>query len=228
MPDGGTLHIEDIQDQVELALMRAGEQKVARAMCSIAKSMPGPEPNPARHHQASPHAERHRARWQYPPAGPRPGRDPGVRRLREPAHVEPGKIVEDSLKNLYDGVTVDGVSQALMMTARTLVEKDPNYTYVTARLLQDNLRREALSFLGIADEATYQEMADYYKPAFQATSPAASNSNSSIRDWRNSTSNASATPSIIPAMPSSPTWVCRPSTTATSSTATRYATSCPR
>ena len=31
MPDGGTLHIEDIQDQVELALMRNGEQKVARA-----------------------------------------------------------------------------------------------------------------------------------------------------------------------------------------------------
>src|SRR5688500_18475018 len=28
---GGTLHIEDVQDQVELSLMRAGEQKVARA-----------------------------------------------------------------------------------------------------------------------------------------------------------------------------------------------------
>jgi hypothetical protein len=30
MPSGGTIHIEEIQDQVELALMRAGEQKVAR------------------------------------------------------------------------------------------------------------------------------------------------------------------------------------------------------
>ncbi|MCM2330064.1 MAG: ATP cone domain-containing protein, partial [Pseudomonas sagittaria] len=30
MPSGGTIHIEEIQDQVELSLMRAGEQKVAR------------------------------------------------------------------------------------------------------------------------------------------------------------------------------------------------------
>jgi ribonucleotide reductase alpha subunit len=31
LPSGGTIHIEEIQDQVELALMRTGEQKVARA-----------------------------------------------------------------------------------------------------------------------------------------------------------------------------------------------------
>ena len=30
-PTGGTIHIEEIQDQVELALMRQGEQKVARS-----------------------------------------------------------------------------------------------------------------------------------------------------------------------------------------------------
>src|SRR5690606_20950560 len=30
MPSGGTIHIEEIQDQVELTLMRSGEQKVAR------------------------------------------------------------------------------------------------------------------------------------------------------------------------------------------------------
>ena len=30
-PDGGVIHIEDIQDQVELAIMRAGYQDVARA-----------------------------------------------------------------------------------------------------------------------------------------------------------------------------------------------------
>ena len=31
MPSGGTIHIEEIQDQVELALMRTEELKVARA-----------------------------------------------------------------------------------------------------------------------------------------------------------------------------------------------------
>ena len=31
-PHGGTFHIEDIQDQVELALMRSGEHEVARRL----------------------------------------------------------------------------------------------------------------------------------------------------------------------------------------------------
>ncbi|MBD3896685.1 ribonucleoside-diphosphate reductase subunit alpha [Halomonas sp. ML-15] len=169
MPDGGTLHIEDIQDQVELALMRAGEQKVARAYVlyreehARARAAAGDDiekPHPTLNVTAL--------------DGSRRPLDLGrVETLvfdacEGLANVDPNKIVEDSLKNLYDGVTVDGVSQALMMTARTLVEKDPNYTYVTARLLQDNLRREALSFLGVAEEATYQEMAELYKPAFKA------------------------------------------------------------
>ncbi|MBB3139535.1 ribonucleoside-diphosphate reductase subunit alpha [Halomonas organivorans] len=169
MPDGGTVHIEDIQDQVELALMRAGEQKVARAYVLYRE-----EHARARAESGADIEKPHPTLNVTAPDGSTRPLDLGrVETLAFDAcenlsNVDPGKIVEDSLKNLYDGVTVDGVSQALMMTARTLVEKDPNYTYVTARLLQDNLRREALSFLGIADEATYQEMAELYKPAFQA------------------------------------------------------------
>ncbi|MBB3232403.1 ribonucleoside-diphosphate reductase subunit alpha [Halomonas stenophila] len=169
MPDGGTVHIEDIQDQVELALMRAGEQKVARAYVLYRE-----EHARARAEAGGDIEKPHPTLNVTAVDGSTRPLDLGrVETLvfdacEGLANVEPGKIVDDSLKNLYDGVTVDGVSQALMMTARTLVEKDPNYTYVTARLLQDNLRREALSFLGIADEATYQEMADYYKLAFQA------------------------------------------------------------
>ncbi|GAA0639242.1 ribonucleoside-diphosphate reductase subunit alpha [Halomonas beimenensis] len=169
MPDGGTVHIEDIQDQVELALMRAGEQKVARAYVLYRE-----EHARARAEAGGDIAKPHPTLNVTAPDGSTRPLDLGrVETLVHDAceglaNVEPNRIVEDSLKNLYDGVSVDGVSQALMMTARTLVEKDPNYTYVTARLLQDNLRREALSFLGIADEATYQEMADYYKPAFLA------------------------------------------------------------
>ncbi|RDB42299.1 ribonucleoside-diphosphate reductase subunit alpha [Halomonas sp. DQ26W] len=169
MPDGGTVHIEDIQDQVELALMRAGEQKVARAYVlyreahARARAAAGDDiekPHPTLNVTAL--------------DGSRRPLDLGrIETLvfdacAELANVDPNHIVEEALKNLYDGVTVDGVSQALMMTARTLVEKDPNYTYVTARLLQDNLRREALSFLGVAEEATFGEMAELYKPAFHA------------------------------------------------------------
>ncbi|MGR2740414.1 ribonucleoside-diphosphate reductase subunit alpha [Billgrantia sp. Q4P2] len=169
MPDGGTVHIEDIQDQVELALMRAGEQKVARAYVlyreehARARAAAGAEiekPHPTLNVSLA--------------DGSRRPLDLGrIETLvfdacAELENVDPNRIVEESLKNLYDGVSVDGVSQALMMTARTLVEKEPNYTYVTARLLQDSLRREALTFLGIAEEATFGEMAELYKPAFHA------------------------------------------------------------
>ncbi|SHF82520.1 ribonucleoside-diphosphate reductase alpha chain [Modicisalibacter ilicicola DSM 19980] len=169
MPDGGTLHIEDIQDQVELALMRAGEQKVARAYVLYRE-----EHARARQAAGGDIAKPHPTLNVTLADGSTRPLDLGrIEVLVQDAceglaNVDAKKIVDDSLKNLYDGVSQDGVATALMMTARTLVEKDPNYTYVTARLLQDNLRREALSFLEIAEEATYQDMAELYKPAFQA------------------------------------------------------------
>ncbi|QFU03037.1 Ribonucleoside-diphosphate reductase 1 subunit alpha [Halomonas sp. THAF5a] len=169
MPDGGTLHIEDIQDQVELALMRGGEQKVARAYVlyreehARARAAAGDaiqKPHPS-------------LNVTLPDGSTRPLDLGRIETLVYEAcsdlpNTEPQKIVDDSVRNLYDGVSADGVSQALTMTARTLVEKDPSYTYVTARLLQDNIRREALSFLGVAEEATYGDMAELYAPAFKA------------------------------------------------------------
>ena len=169
LPDGGTVHIEDIQDQVELALMRAGEQKVARAYVlyreAHARARAAAGGDIARPHPT--------LSVTLADGSTRPLDLGRIDTLVQDAcegleNVAPQRIVEESLKNLYDGVTVDGVSQALMMTARTLVEKEPDYTYVTARLLQDNLRREALAFLEIAEEATYREMAELYKPAFLA------------------------------------------------------------
>ncbi|MCA0975655.1 ribonucleoside-diphosphate reductase subunit alpha [Halomonas denitrificans] len=165
LADGGTVHIEDIQDQVELVLMRSGEQKVARAYVLYREEH-------ARARQDSGIAKPHPTLNVTAADGSRRPLDLGrIETLVFDAcegleNVDPNKIVQDSLKNLYDGVTIDGVSQALMMTARTLVEKDPNYTYVTARLLQDNLRREALSFLEVAEDATYGDMARLYTPAF--------------------------------------------------------------
>jgi ribonucleoside-diphosphate reductase alpha chain len=72
--------------------------------------------------------------------------------------VSTDAIYNETLKNLYPGVKMEDVRTSLVMTARTLVEKDPNYSYVTARLLMDTLRSEALSFLGITDAATQSEM----------------------------------------------------------------------
>ena len=82
--------------------------------------------------------------------------------------VSADSILEESIKNLYDGVSVSDMKSSLVMSARTKVEQEPNYTYVTARILLDELRSEALSFLGIAEESSHPEMQKYYPEAFKA------------------------------------------------------------
>ena len=62
--------------------------------------------------------------------------------------VSADSILTESIKNLYDGVSISDMKSALVMSARTKVETEPNYSFVTARILLDELRSEALSFLG--------------------------------------------------------------------------------
>ena len=159
MPSGGTIHIEDIQDQVELALMRTGEHKIARSYVIY-------------------RAEHNRLREQKLEA--EQPKHPEISVTFKDGHQGPldterlltiiteacegledvsgDAIYDETLKNLYPGVKMEDVRTSLVMTARTMVEKDPNYSYVTARLLMDTLRAEALNFLGIAEAATQSEM----------------------------------------------------------------------
>ena len=179
MPGGGTVHIEDIQDQVELALMRAGEQKVARSYVIYRE-------------------ERSRERAEKSKHKKELGGDIAVDKTINVSlddgsvkHLDMNRlvaivdeacqglefidghlIIDDALRNLFDGVNENDVNPALVMSARTLIEKEPNYSFVAARLLLDNLRREALSFVeGKTSKATQQEMsqryADYFKKYIQ-------------------------------------------------------------
>ena len=171
MPSGGTIHIEEIQDQVELALMRAGEQKVARDYVIY------------REQRAKERATRVNTESVVEP-------HPSIRITLADGSLAPldmarlntiiseaceglaevdGELIQrDTLKNLYDGVAIKDVNTALVMTARTLVEREPNYSFVTARLLMDTLRAEGLGFLNVADSATHHEMADLYAKALPA------------------------------------------------------------
>ncbi|MEZ5598632.1 MAG: ATP cone domain-containing protein, partial [Pseudomonadales bacterium] len=152
LPSGGTLHIEDIQDQVELALMRSGEHKVARSYVLY------------RAERARLRDERAADRAQQPSLpqlhvtqadGTRVPLD--TNRLRQLVReacealsdVDPERIINEALKNMYDGIAADDVATSTLITARTLVEEEPNYTFVSARLLMDELRTEALTFLGV-------------------------------------------------------------------------------
>ncbi|WP_071872335.1 ribonucleoside-diphosphate reductase subunit alpha [Atopomonas hussainii] len=170
MPSGGTIHIEEIQDQVELALMRAGEQKVARDYVLYRESRAQERAKRTAAEPAKPHPSIRVTLAD----GQKVALDLGRLQvlIREACEgleeVDAELIQRETLKNLYDGVTEKDVSTALVMTARTLVEREPNYTYVTARLLMDTLRGEALSFLNVAERATHHEMAKLYPQALAA------------------------------------------------------------
>ncbi|ACE85417.1 ribonucleoside-diphosphate reductase subunit alpha [Cellvibrio japonicus] len=170
MPSGGTIHIEEIQDQVELILMRAGEQKVARDYVLYREEH-------ARLRRAQKEVNKTEADPDYPAMsvtqadGTRAPLD--IARMRTIvseacaglAGVEEKAILDEAMRNLYDGVAEKDVNTSLVITARTLVEKEPNYTYATARLLLDKLRAEALGFLGVAPSATQSDMELYYARA---------------------------------------------------------------
>ncbi|MGH8539540.1 MAG: ATP cone domain-containing protein, partial [Stenotrophobium sp.] len=170
---GGTLHIEDIQDQVELALMRAGEHKVARDYVIY------------REQRTQERAAEAAAKPQAAAAvqGIHVKRDDGTtvaldeQRMRRVVTeacagltgVNMDEIVGAALRDLYDGIPEHELSQAVTLAARARIEKEPNYTYVSARLLLDALRHEALKFLGLAEtRPTFEEMKGQYPEYFRA------------------------------------------------------------
>ena len=144
-PGGGTFHIEDVQDQVELGLMRSGHHEVARAYVLY------------RERRAQ---ERAQQKAEAAPAAPvlhvldrgeRVALDlPALQALlgqacaELDAEVRPEPILAETLRNLYDGVPVDEVYKAAILAARTLIEKEPDYTYATARLLLHTIAKEVL------------------------------------------------------------------------------------
>ncbi len=169
LPSGGTIHIEDIQDQVELALMRNSQYKIARAYVLYRE-----ERRKARDAQIKQQAHDGKTLLITHPNGELKPLD--IARIntivaeacRDLAHVSPEPVIKDALRNLYANAKLDDVYKALIMSARALVETEPNYTYVSARLLLDSNRREALSKLNIKDEATFDEMAHIYPIYFKA------------------------------------------------------------
>jgi ribonucleoside-diphosphate reductase alpha chain len=169
MPSGGTIHIEEIQDQVELALMRTGEQKIARAYVLYR------EEHARRRQQqhAREQQEESAITVTLPDGSQAPLDSSRLRTVIDEAcqgleAVSADAIYDETLKNLYPGVSLDDVRTSAVMTARTMVEQDPDYSYVTARLLLDTLRSEALGFLGITDSATQSEMNYRYPSVLRA------------------------------------------------------------
>jgi ribonucleoside-diphosphate reductase alpha chain len=161
-PDGGAIHIEEIQDQVELALMRGGEHEVARAYVLYRERR-----SQERAQEKQKTAKGDSVAINVDDKGIKRPLD--LTRLNELLKascenlpdVEPERILKATLKDLYEGVPMDEVRKCVVLAARTLIEKEPAYSFVTARLLLDALRFEALG-----EEATQADMALKYAEYF--------------------------------------------------------------
>ncbi len=168
IPNGGTVHIEDIQDQVELSLMRSGEQKVARAYVLYRE-----ERRKAREQNEKVPAKAGQLRVTLQDGSLVPLDEARLKVVIAEAceglsNTDAATIFNDTKRNLFDGIELNTVAKALVLSARALVETEPNHALVAARLVLDDLRAEALGFLGIAPMATHHEMKAFYPTALLA------------------------------------------------------------
>lgn len=170
LPSGGAIHIEDIQDQVELALMRSEHQKVARAYVLYREEHSRLRAAKAR--EAEQQDETDILHVSLADGSRKPLDEMRLRKIVAEAcfglaNVDADWIMDETRRSLFDSVPEKDVAPALVMAARTRIEQEPNYSQVSARLLLDSLRSEALSFLGNGKgEATQAEMAERYTEYF--------------------------------------------------------------
>jgi len=161
---GGRVHIEDIQDQVELALMRAEEQKVARAYVLYREEH-------ARERALHEPVEAHPTLTVKLADGRTAPLDLGLMKQQvEKAAlglegIEAESLVDEAIRNLYNGIDEAEVLSALIMTARGRIEREPDYSAVTARLLLEQLRLESVTALNLD---TSLSLADVYPQALSA------------------------------------------------------------
>lgn len=163
LPGGGLLHIEHIQDQVELVLMRAGEHEVARRYVLYREARAK--------ERANSKLETQRPELQLHVINAGGARLPFDRNRLETVveeacrslgdEVEPERIINETIQNLYDGMPEEEVFKAVILSARTLIELEPAYSYVTARLLLDHLRYEVFE-----EPVTHSQMSTRYGEYF--------------------------------------------------------------
>ncbi len=155
MPSGGTLHIEEIQDQVELQLMRSEHHKVARSYVLYRE------------------ARKNERTEEIDQVTNQEGESDDISLIVNKAcegldDVGSEQLIEEIRNASYDGMSEKDLADCMVISARTMVEKEPNYSYVTARILLNNIENEVLDFLGI-DRKLKSERAKMYSKALIKT-----------------------------------------------------------
>lgn len=169
LPTGGNIHIEDIQDQVELVLMRNRQYKIARAYVLYRE-----ERRKARDEAKQLQAKDPTCLMITLPSGDVIPLDENrmhtviTEACRNLSHVDPTLIFTEAKRNLFQQAKFEDVEKSMIMAARAYIEREPNYSFVSSRLLLDSMRHEALNHLKITTQATFDEMASLYPKYFKA------------------------------------------------------------
>jgi len=162
---GGTVHIEEIQDKVELTLMQHEHHRVARAYVLYREER-------RKEREQLSKVEEHTLRVTFHD-GLRPLnltwlRDTLTEACQTLTDVDSSALFEETLRSLYDGVPIADVRKALVLAARTMIEEEPNYSFVAARLLLQELYQEAHQFLALPFAKSLKDMAGLYAQSLRA------------------------------------------------------------
>lgn len=155
MPSGGTIHIEEIQDQVELQLMRSEHHKVARSYVLYREERKKERSQPEEKKDLKTKGQKDVSAI--------------VKRACDGLDdVDAEQLTKEINAASYEGMTLKDLADCMVITSRTMVEKEPNYSYVTARILLNNIEDEVLSFLGL-DLNLKSDRQTMYENALKAT-----------------------------------------------------------
>jgi len=177
-PNGGEFHIEEIQDQVELALMRAGEQNVARRYVLYREERAKAREAQTRQAQLPTEVAPHATQIQLSDGTLVPLDEEALHTqlknaCEELTHVNAAELLEETVSGLYDGIPQDEVLRAAIMAARARIETAPEYAFVASRLLLDQLSAEVLQAplthtQAQDDGAYFTEFANYIQTGVKA------------------------------------------------------------
>ena len=167
LPQNGTLHIEQIQDQVELALMRSDQYKVARAYVLYREKRSKDRVEGCHKKQSPPLLQ-----IQLTDGSLTPYDESTLVKLLEQCakgleDVSVNKVLAAIQNNMFDGMSQQAFEQAIVMGARGLIDQEPDYSPFSARLLLNNATTEALNFTQRHGVSIMPfEMADLYPEYF--------------------------------------------------------------
>jgi ribonucleoside-diphosphate reductase alpha chain len=170
-PQGGSVHIEAIQDNVEKSLMTHGFLDIAKSYILYRSEQQKQRANSNNTYNINSNSNSNiissNIKVKYHGADIAVPIDiQSLSTIIQEAcinlnDVDYKIIVKETLKNLYDGIPFNQVLDCSVLSARTLIEKNPDYSFVAARILLHSLREEVLDV-----EVFQHDMATYYMDKF--------------------------------------------------------------